>query len=69
MWAVGVLLYYLLSGTSPFDASNVEAILASVKRGVWSFSGPAWSNISNGAKSLIQGLLRVSCRELVGAQW
>jgi serine/threonine protein kinase len=59
MWAVGVLLYYLLSGTTPFNASSVDAILARVKAGKWSFSSPAWATVSRGAKDLIQGLLQV----------
>ncbi|KAG1663798.1 hypothetical protein FOA52_004356 [Chlamydomonas sp. UWO 241] len=57
MWSAGVLLYYLLSGTTPFFASSFDKIVAKVKDGTWTFKGPAWVEISASAKDLVKSLL------------
>ncbi len=59
MWAIGVLAYYLLSGATPFDASDVELILKKVKHGDWEFRGPAWRHVSEEARGLITALIKV----------
>lgn len=53
----GVILYKLLSGVPPFPGYFNEEIIANVKRGVYSMTGPIWENTSNEAKDLISKLL------------
>ncbi|KAG1663797.1 hypothetical protein FOA52_004355 [Chlamydomonas sp. UWO 241] len=57
MWSAGVLLYYLLSGTTPFFASSFDKIVAKVQVGTWTFKGPAWAEVSAAAKDLVKILL------------
>jgi serine/threonine protein kinase len=59
MWSAGVVLYYLLSGKTPFEASDVDGILAKVVSGQWGFAGRCWANISSAARDLLLGLLKV----------
>ncbi|KAG1663916.1 hypothetical protein FOA52_002232 [Chlamydomonas sp. UWO 241] len=60
MWSVGVLVFYLLSGTTPFAAPSVQDIMARVRTGVWSFMGSVWGTVSEHGKDLISSLLQVA---------
>lgn len=59
MWAIGVILYILLSGKYPFNETNEVTLNEVICRGVFSFEGPEWESISAGAKDLISKLLVV----------
>ncbi|KXZ51601.1 hypothetical protein GPECTOR_12g565 [Gonium pectorale] len=58
MWAVGVMLFFLLSGQTPFQAPSLELVLQRVKSGEWAFHGRRWALISDGARELVSHLLR-----------
>ncbi len=58
-WAAGILLYYMLSGSTPFQDSNVERILARVRAGRWGFEAPLWKKVSEPAKDLSTRMLQV----------
>ncbi|GFR52239.1 hypothetical protein Agub_g14773 [Astrephomene gubernaculifera] len=58
MWAVGVVLFYLLSGQTPFQAPSLDAVLQRVKSGEWAFHGRRWALVSEGARDLVSCLLR-----------
>lgn len=62
MWSVGVILYILLSGYSPFDSDDEQAMYQKIKRGEYSMKDDIWQYISEGAKSCIFGLLMVDNR-------
>jgi calcium-dependent protein kinase len=57
IWSCGVILYIILSGMPPFNGQSDQEIMKKVRVGKFSFSDPAWSNISDKAKDLITKLL------------
>jgi len=59
LWSLGVLLYVILSGCSPFSAEEEEAILQLVAQAKYEFHESEWSTISEPAKDLIRKLLVV----------
>lgn len=59
MWACGVILYTLLSGSAPFWHRRQVIMLRTIMEGKYTFSSPEWDDISEAAKDLIQRLLTV----------
>lgn len=59
MWACGVILYTLLSGSPPFWHRRQVIMLRTIMEGKYSFMSPEWEDISDSAKDLIQNLLVV----------
>lgn len=63
LWSLGVILYTMLSGKVPFQVGSTEdqakAIMNEIKMGRFNFDGSEWQDVSDAAKSLIQGLLTV----------
>ncbi|CAI5747100.1 unnamed protein product [Peronospora destructor] len=60
MWALGCILYILISGRHPFDLtgrSSEDEILERVKTKSLSFLSPLWNNVPVKTKTLIRGLL------------
>eukprot|EP00200_Dunaliella_tertiolecta_P018264 CAMPEP_0202412734 /NCGR_PEP_ID=MMETSP1128-20130828/26766_1 /ASSEMBLY_ACC=CAM_ASM_000463 /TAXON_ID=3047 /ORGANISM="Dunaliella tertiolecta, Strain CCMP1320" /LENGTH=529 /DNA_ID=CAMNT_0049018703 /DNA_START=121 /DNA_END=1707 /DNA_ORIENTATION=- len=62
-WALGVILYYLLCGTTPFYAKTMDSIIERVKSGTWEFSGPSWHQVSPEAMDLIGLLLQFNPKD------
>lgn len=60
MWACGVLLYIMLSGRMPFFGRDDAAVMRMIARGHYEFPDREWATISEGAKSLVRGLLQVA---------
>lgn len=60
MWAVGVLLYIMLSGKMPFYGHDDAACLNMIRAGHYSMPVREWANISGEAKSLVKGLLQLN---------
>ncbi|KAM3140351.1 hypothetical protein pb186bvf_007511 [Paramecium bursaria] len=58
-WSIGVILYVLLCGYTPFYEESNEKLFELIKKGKVDFSGQEWKKISNEAKDLIQRLLEV----------
>lgn len=57
-WALGVLLYAMLSGLLPFWGETLQAQRRSIETQDPDFSAPEWKGISNDAIDLIKGLLQ-----------
>lgn len=58
MWAVGVLLYIMLSGKMPFYGRDDQACLRMIASGKYAMPDREWASISVEAKSLVKGLLQ-----------
>ena len=58
-WSLGVIIYYILSGTFPFFAEGIDSLFELIKKGEFEFSNEIWDEISSEAKDLIQKLLVV----------
>lgn len=74
-WAVGVFLYVLLSGVSPFLDDSVEETTANILKCDYCFPEDYFRNISTDAKDLIEKLLilghsqRLSMEDCLNSQW
>lgn len=60
MWAVGVVLYVLLSFEMPFQGRLPRDILRDVREANPSFSAPAWRRVSTRTRRLVESLLSKS---------
>ena len=75
LWSLGVLLYVILSGCSPFSADEEEAILQLVAEAKFEFHDAEWKEISPEAKDLISQLLvvdpqkRLTMEALLAHKW
>lgn len=57
IWACGILMYLIFSGTHPFKATNNFELCRRIVNDQVNFNGPEWKAVSNEAKSLIRGML------------
>jgi len=75
LWSLGVLLYVILSGCSPFSADEEELLLKQVAEAKYDFFENEWKNISDGAKDVIRRLLvadpasRMTMPQLLEHDW
>ena len=68
IWNCGVILYFLLSGKSPFEGKNSLEIINNIKKGKFCFEKSYWDQISNEVKYLIERLLRYSVSKRINAE-
>jgi len=68
MWSVGVILFILLSGYSPFDDDNDAVLFEKIKSGNYDADDPIWDNVSDGGKDLVEKLLTVDAEKRLTAE-
>ena len=66
-WAIGCMLYVLLTGYPPFWNSSKAKLYETIKEGAYDFESPIWRNVSFDAKTLIRMLLTVNPNRRVSA--
>jgi len=63
MWSVGVILFILLSGNSPFENEDEQVLFRRIRSGDYSMDDCLWDYISAGAKDCVRQLLVVDTSE------
>jgi len=75
VWAAGILLYIMLSGTLPFYADNPDDFLELVLSSSFSFPDSEWADVGEEAKDLIRKILvpdpkrRLTVRQILAHPW
>lgn len=75
VWAAGVVLFMLLSGDYPFQASSVNELVKKIRVGHLHFKDPVWEITSDSATDLVKTLLtpnpaqRTSAEAALGHPW
>jgi len=67
-WSIGIIIYLLIAGYPPFINENNEALYEEIKAGQFDFPDQDWEEVSNEAKDLIQGLLKLNPEERLSAE-
>ncbi len=60
MWSIGVMLYILLSGNSPFENEDEHSLFQMIRLGEYSMDDHLWDHVSDEAKDCVQRLLTVN---------
>ena len=75
VWSLGCIVYQLLSGTTPFEASTLGTLNAKILKQKVVFCEIEWANVSKKAKNFIKKCLdkdqnrRPSIKELLDHPW
>ena len=75
MWSIGVILYILLCGYSPFQAEKTSLLYAKIKKSSYLFHEKYWNGVSYYAKDIVRKLLvvdpdrRLTASETLAHPW
>eukprot|EP00873_Tetraselmis_striata_P020627 jgi/Tetstr1/440891/TSEL_029163.t1 len=68
VWAVGVVLFTMLSGEHPFRGDSVAALFKVIHQAQVKFHDPVWEITSRGAQDLVKNLLTAAPTERPSAE-
>ncbi|ELP88364.1 calcium-dependent protein kinase, putative [Entamoeba invadens IP1] len=74
VWAIGIILYIILSGTHPFSMDNENLLYKQIEKADFNFENH-WSNVSQTPKDLIKKMIvfdpseRATTEELLNSEW
>ncbi|KAI9257898.1 kinase-like domain-containing protein [Sporodiniella umbellata] len=68
LWSVGVILYTLLSGYTPFWGEDQSSLFEAIMSGNYEYDEEYWSHISESAKHLIDRLLTLDPTQRITAE-
>jgi calcium-dependent protein kinase len=68
LWSCGVILYILLCLSPPFPGGSSLEIQNRIKSGIYDLSGSEWDDVSDSAKNLIDGLLKINVDKRLTAE-
>ena len=68
LWSVGVIAYYMLSGTLPFIAPSNKECFKKILKGEFCFADQHWKEISSRAKKFICQLLKTNPKKRLSAK-
>ncbi|KAI0244556.1 hypothetical protein L0F63_007069, partial [Massospora cicadina] len=75
LWSCGIVLYFLLSGYTPYQGSDQISLMESIKNDQLQFLDDDWDDVSNEARDLITLLLnpdpkaRLTARQALEHPW
>lgn len=60
MWALGAVIYHMLTGMAPFEAPDEKGLLEKIKSEGVQYRDEEWSKVSAQARDLVEGLLKLN---------
>jgi calcium-dependent protein kinase len=75
IWSLGVVMYFLLSGSTPFNGNSPNEIYDKIKKGIFTFNSNNFNNVSDEAKNLIKSMLvkdqdkRININQVINSNW
>eukprot|EP00931_Biecheleriopsis_adriatica_P124529 TRINITY_DN99675_c0_g1_i1.p1 TRINITY_DN99675_c0_g1~~TRINITY_DN99675_c0_g1_i1.p1 ORF type:complete len:330 (-),score=69.49 TRINITY_DN99675_c0_g1_i1:72-1028(-) len=75
LWSFGVIVYFILSGSHPFDGETAKHVAKNVRKAKFSVEEGSWSLVSTDAKDLVCQLLekdtgtRITAAQALEHKW
>ena len=68
LWSIGVIVFALLSGSLPFNASNKDDLFEKIKKADFEFCSSQWDTITEHAKNFVRQLLHVDPKQRITSE-